>query len=137
MSCLSGALGGVCIGLAATILLLLNGKIAGVSGIAFGSLNDARRDRAWRLAFIAGLLLAGGLCFRWLPGSFTSRTHFPAVNLVVAGILVGYGTSMARGCTSGHGVCGLGRLSVRSLAAVAVFTGTAIFTTTLLRHGFS
>jgi uncharacterized membrane protein YedE/YeeE len=126
--------GGVLIGLSATLLLWLNGRIAGVSGVLDGALSHRSGDTAWRIAFLAGLAIAGGAYVALVPGAPTPRTDFPRVGLIVSGLLVGFGTRMGNGCTSGHGVCGLGRLSVRSLAAVATFMATAMATTFLVRH---
>src|SRR5512146_2990292 len=102
-------LGGVLIGLSATALLLFNGRVAGISGIVNGlSRSPNRADRAWRAAFVAGLAGAGGATM-YLLGQGTASPA-PAPILVIAGLLVGFGTSLGNGCTSGHGVCGLGRL---------------------------
>jgi uncharacterized membrane protein YedE/YeeE len=130
-----GALaGGVLIGLAATLLLWLNGRIAGVSGVLGGVLFPRREDVAWRVAFLVGLIGAAGVYFTLAPGAYTPREDFPRCALVAAGLLVGFGTRLGNGCTSGHGVCGLGRLSPRSLAAVVTFMATAIATTYVSRH---
>ena len=126
--------GGVLIGLAATLLLWLNGRIAGVSGILNGVVFPKRGDVAWRAMFRLGLLGAAGIYLTVVPGAPLPRTDFPRAGLVVAGLLVGFGTRMGNGCTSGHGVCGLGRLSTRSLAAVLTFMATAIATTFVTRH---
>lgn len=127
-------LGGVLLGLSATLLLWLNGRIAGVSGIVGGLLFPRRGDVAWRAAFLLGLVVASALYVAFVPGAPQPRTDFPRAGLVVAGLLVGFGTRMGNGCTSGHGVCGLGRLSPRSLAAVLTFMATAIATTAIARH---
>lgn len=135
MSGWTGALaGGVLIGLAATLLLWLTGRIAGISGILGGVLMPRGGEVAWRVAFLAGLVGAGAAWLWWVPGAYAPRQDFPPVLLVVAGLLVGVGTRMGNGCTSGHGVCGLGRLSLRSLVAVLVFMATAIITTFIVRH---
>jgi len=126
--------GGVLIGLAATALLWLNGRIAGVSGITAGAMFPQRGETAWRYAFLIGLVAAGTFALHWLPASAPSRVGFPPALLIVAGLLVGFGTRLGGGCTSGHGVCGLGRLSLRSLVAVGVFMLTAILTTFVVRH---
>lgn len=127
--------GGVLIGASAALLLLANGRIAGISGILGGLLGPSIRDWAWRAAFLIGLL-AGPPLFR------LGADHWPEVRigaswpmLVVAGLLVGFGTRLGSGCTSGHGVCGLARLSPRSLAAVATFMAAAIVTVFVARHG--
>lgn len=129
--------GGMLIGTAATLLLWLNGRIAGVSGMLNGVLMPKRGDVAWRVLFLLGLIAGGGVYLALVPGAYTPRADFPARALVVAGLLVGFGTRMGNGCTSGHGVCGLGRLSTRSLAAVLTFMTTAIATTFLIRHVWS
>lgn len=126
--------GGMLIGLAAALLLWLNGRIAGVSGMLNGVLMPRRGDVAWRVLFLVGLIAGGGVYLALVPGSYAPRTDFPVPALLVAGLLVGFGTRMGNGCTSGHGVCGLGRLSMRSLAAVVTFMATAIATTFLVRH---
>lgn len=129
--------GGVLIGLSATLLLWLNGRGAGVSGILNGVLFPKAGDVSWRAMFLLGLIVAAGLYMALVPGAPLPRTDYSRVGLVVAGLLVGFGTRMGNGCTSGHGVCGLGRLSMRSLAAVLTFMATAIATTFLVRHVWS
>ena len=126
--------GGVLIGLSATLLLWLNGRVAGVSGVLTGVLFPARGDVDWRLAFLVGLVSAAGLYLAFAPEALPVRTDFPRAGLVVAGLIVGFGTRMGNGCTSGHGVCGIGRLSLRSFVAVGVFMATAIATTFVVRH---
>jgi uncharacterized membrane protein YedE/YeeE len=128
--------GGVLIGLAATLLLWLNGRVAGVSGLVDGVLFPQRGDVAWRVAFLGGLVAAAGAYMLLVPGAPLPRTDFPRAGLVAAGLLVGFGTRMGNGCTSGHGVCGIGRLSARSLVAVLVFMATAIVSTYLVRHAW-
>jgi uncharacterized membrane protein YedE/YeeE len=126
--------GGLLIGLAAVVLLALDGRIAGVSGIARGLWFSGRGERPWRLLFLLGLVAGAGI---WaLAGGAVPlpRAHFPPALLVLAGIFVGYGTSLGGGCTSGHGVCGVARLSPRSLVATGIFLATAILTTTIVRH---
>jgi uncharacterized protein len=130
-----GALcGGVLIGLSAVLLMAALGRIAGISGIASGLIGSAAGDRAWRLAFVLGLL-AGPLLWWWLRGD--SGIGAPQVGLpwmALAGLLVGIGTRLGGGCTSGHGVCGIARLSPRSLLATAVFMVFGIATVFVLRH---
>jgi uncharacterized membrane protein YedE/YeeE len=130
----SAAIGGALIGLAATLLMLFTGRIAGISGIFAGCLGSSLDDKGWRVAFIAGLLLApltAGLFGYPLPSP-----EIPASFsiIVVAGLLVGFGTRLSGGCTSGHGVCGIARLSARSLVATAIFMATAIVVVALSRH---
>ncbi|MGE8212237.1 YeeE/YedE family protein [Stenotrophomonas sp.] len=131
---ISALAGGVLIGLAATLLLWLSGRIAGISGIVGGVLQPRQGEVAWRAAFLVGLIAAGAAWLWLVPGAYTPRQGFPPVLLVVAGLLVGFGTRLGNGCTSGHGVCGLGRLSLRSLAAVMTFVVTAVATTYIVRH---
>jgi uncharacterized membrane protein YedE/YeeE len=126
--------GGILIGLSATLLLWLNGRVAGVSGILGGILFPRPGEVSWRLLFLVGLVVATGLYMALVPGAAVPRTDFPRAGLVAAGVLVGFGTRMGNGCTSGHGVCGLGRLSARSLAAVLTFIATATATTFVVRH---
>jgi len=130
----SALVGGLLIGLAASLLLWLNGRIAGVSGILFGLLSGPWSERVWRALFVVGLVLgtAGYLRLTGIPAPV--RHGFPVPLLVVAGVLTGFGTARANGCTSGHGVCGLARLSLRSLAATATFLAVALLTTFLVRH---
>lgn len=125
--------GGLLIGAAAGMLVLLNGRIAGISGIIGGLLQPVRGDVAWRAAFIAGLLMA--------PLAYAGVTALPALQmdagyaaLVLAGLLVGIGTRYASGCTSGHGVCGLSRLSPRSLVATLAFMAAGFVTVFVIRH---
>lgn len=131
---MSALLGGVLIGMAATLLLWLTGRIAGISGVLGGVLLPKRGELAWRLAFLIGLVGAGAAWLWSVPGAYVPRQGVPPLLLVVAGVLVGIGTRMGNGCTSGHGVCGLGRLSLRSLAAVLTFMLTAVITTFIVRH---
>lgn len=128
---MSAAAGGALIGLASGGLMLFNGRIAGISGIFHQAVAGSRET--WRWAFIVGLLLAGGLAVVLLPTILPQTdTNTNTLMLVVGGLLVGYGTRMASGCTSGHGVCGLARFSGRSLVAVLTFLGVGIVVTYLL-----
>ncbi|MCO1336467.1 YeeE/YedE family protein [Microbulbifer sp. OS29] len=124
--------GGALIGLASALLLAFNGRIAGISGV-IGGLIERRPDSSWRLAFIAGLLI-GPLVwqiFATLPATKIEANYF---TLITAGLLVGFGTRLASGCTSGHGVCGLSRLSVRSLGATTIFMAAGFATVFVMRH---
>ncbi len=125
--------GGLLIGLAAASFLLLNGRIAGISGILGGLLVPARRDILWRVAFLAGLVGTPSLwlLFSELP-PIQIDAGYPA--LILAGLLVGIGTRYGSGCTSGHGVCGLSRLSPRSLVATLSFMATGLITVFVIRH---
>ena len=130
----SGFAGGVLIGLASVALLLSSGRIAGISGIMGGLLPPERGDAAWRGLLLAGLII-GVLAHRWASGDVAAITIDASYPLVVlGGLLVGFGTRMGGGCTSGHGVCGIGRLSQRSIAATAVFIVAAGLTVFVVRH---
>jgi uncharacterized membrane protein YedE/YeeE len=125
--------GGILIGLAAVVLLLANGRVAGISGIAGGLLRPAGGDVGWRLAFLLGLASAP---LAWLAAGAMPPAqidHSPAL-LTIGGLLVGIGTRFGSGCTSGHGVCGIARLSPRSLAATACFVAAGFLTVVVMRH---
>lgn len=129
-SWLFALLGGALIGAAGALLFLTHGRIAGISGVLGSLLPPVARDRGWRLAFLGGLLAAGVIGAAISPPLIgASVRSLPLV--IVAGLLVGFGTRLGGGCTSGHGVCGLSRLSTRSLIAVAVFMTTGAITASL------
>ena len=125
--------GGVVIGVAATALAALNGRVAGISGIVGGLLRRSQRDRGWRVAFVAGLLLAPALyaVYAEMPQP-TITSGYPAI--VVAGLLVGLGSRLGGGCTSGHGVCGLSRMSLRAFVATLSFMAAGFATVYVVRH---
>ena len=130
----SALIGGALIGLSASAMLLLDGKIAGVSGILAGVLKPASNDTLWRICFLAGLF-AGGLLLRILmPGAFDFGIIRPLPMLTIAGLLVGFGTQLGSGCTSGHGVCGVSRLSPRSLVATGTFIVSGALMVYLVNH---
>lgn len=123
--------GGALVGLASAILWVTSGRILGVSGIVGGVVTPRRGDADWRLALVAGLAV-GGLVLREIaPASFDIVTMRPGLVTIAAGLLVGFGTRMGSGCTSGHGICGVARLSPRSLAATLAFVLTGMATATL------
>ncbi len=124
----SAAIGGLLIGTSAVLLMWLNGRIAGVSGIASGALFGTAGDRAWRLAFVIGIAAGSALAWFALGQPFVPRTGFPVAATIGAGLLVGFGTGLGSGCTSGHGICGIARLSLRSIVATATFLGFAVIT---------
>lgn len=129
----SALMGGGLIGLAVALLLLLNGQVAGVSGIIRGVLLPWTEKIVWRLCFLVGLMLAP-LLYQAVGGQIVVEIKTSFFIMIVAGLLVGYGTSLASGCTSGHGVCGLSRLSARSAVATLTFMFTAAFTVYIVRH---
>jgi len=133
---ISAAIGGALIGLSAVLLMLLNGRIAGITGIAAGILDPLSSDRGWRATFVVGLiaaplsavLLGFSLPIPQMPASY--------VTIAVAGVLVGFGTRLSNGCTSGHGICGIARLSPRSIVATGIFMAAAVVVVAITRHGF-
>lgn len=129
----SSLIGGILIGLATAMFLLLNGRIAGISGIVGGLLRPIKGDIGWRIFFIAGLVLAP-FAYQLVAPLPTVQVTGNSVLLVAAGVLVGIGTRYGSGCTSGHGVCGLSRLSLRSLVATAAFMLAGFATVFVVRH---
>jgi uncharacterized membrane protein YedE/YeeE len=131
---ISGLIGGMLIGVASLLMLLGNGRIAGISGILGGLLPPVRGDSAWRATFIGGLVLAA-LAWPLVTGDrlpVDLQASWPL--MLIAGFIVGFGTRLGSGCTSGHGVCGIGRLAPRSIVATLTFMATAIGTTFVMRH---
>ena len=131
---ISGLIGGLLIGLATTLLLLLNGRIAGISGIVGGLLTRKGSEVGWRAMFVAGLLLGAFVYMLATDGALPVRIEASLPIMVVAGLLVGFGTRLGSGCTSGHGVSGIARFSKRSIVATSVFMGTGIVTVFLTHH---
>ena len=125
--------GGLLIGIAAAMFVLLNGRIAGVSGVLGGLVSPAKGDVAWRMSFVLGLLIAPTV-YAFFSAGTPLRIDAGEGALVLAGLLVGAGTRYGSGCTSGHGICGLSRLSPRSLVATLAFMGTGFVTVFVLRH---
>ena len=119
--------GGVLLGIAALILLYFNGRIAGISGIFGGLLHFKRGETLWRFTFICGLLAGGYLLNFVYPQALEFEMDFSATSIMLAGLLVGLGSRMGSGCTSGHGICGIGRLSPRSIVAAVIFMSTGAF----------
>jgi len=129
----SSIIGGILIGMAAVMLMAFNGRIAGISGISASALTGKAGDRLWRITFVAGLI-AGPLLLMWVSGNelaFVQVTSLPMI--IVAGLLVGFGTQLGSGCTSGHGVCGISRLSARSITATVVFMAAGVATVAIVR----
>ncbi len=131
---ISAAIGGALIGLSAVLLMLLNGRIAGVTGVFAGLIDPLANDRAWRATFIVGLVAAP--LSAALLGYTIPIPHMPTsfITIAVAGLLVGFGTRLSNGCTSGHGICGIARLSPRSITATVTFMVAAIIVVALTRH---
>ena len=133
---ISALIGGALIGAAAVLLFLLNGRIAGVSGIAgrllAPEIRQRRDDIAWRVLFLVGLVIGAGLYNLWTPVAIHINASVGL--LTIAGLLVGFGTQLGGGCTSGHGICGIARLSPRSIVATVVFMVSAMITVFIMRH---
>ena len=127
-------LGGVMIGLAVAALYFFNGKFLGVSGITAAVMGTDHAGRRWRLIFIAGLLAGGALLLAFHPAALSTPSPYSIPVLIAAGLLVGYGSSMGKGCTSGHGICGISRFSARSLVATGVFIVAGFTTVYVTRH---
>jgi uncharacterized membrane protein YedE/YeeE len=121
---LAALAGGVLIGLAASVVMLTHGRIAGISGIFGGLLRPKKGETLWRALFIAGLVAGGALLSTLRPEAFQGGVHRSSLTLALAGLLVGFGSRLGSGCTSGHGVCGISRLSWRSIAATMTFMAT-------------
>lgn len=133
---ISAAIGGALIGIAAVLLFRFNGRIAGISGIAAGLFTGKGEDFSWRIAFVLGLV-SGPFVYAIFAGKLPDSQLDAGFGLVIiGGLLVGFGTRLGSGCTSGHGICGLSRLSIRSLAAVAIFMLAGILVVTASRHWF-
>ena len=125
--------GGILIGIAASMMLLFNGKVAGVSGIFGGMLFQQGKERAWRLSFVVGLIAGGILLYTINAEVFENSSGRGILAVNIAGLLVGIGTRIGGGCTSGHGVCGIGRLSVRSIVATVTFVFAGMITVALFK----
>jgi uncharacterized membrane protein YedE/YeeE len=130
----SALAGGVLIGLASVLLLVAVGTVAGISGIVDGLLQPVRGDTAWRAAFVAGLLAGAWLVATLSPWGVRILLERPLAAFAAGGFLVGFGTRLGNGCTSGHGVCGIARGSTRSIAATLTFLAAGILTVTLIEH---
>jgi uncharacterized membrane protein YedE/YeeE len=134
-SSISALLGGLLIGLAVVVLILFNGRVAGISGILSGLLFGVKNERSWRLMFLIGLLISP-FFYRLFATNPSLEISNHLGKIIVAGLLVGFGSRLGSGCTSGHGVCGIARLSKRSIVATLVFMFAAIVTVFLTRHVF-
>ncbi len=131
----SALFGGILIGLGTSLLMFLNGRIAGISGILKGLLTPSKvLDNRWRVAFVVGLILAGLVYQALVPSQILSAERTSPFILVLGSLLVGFGTAMGSGCTSGHGICGLSRFSLRSLSATVIFLTAGIVTVYIFRH---
>lgn len=134
---IASSIGGILIGVSAALLLLTHGKIAGISGITGGLMTQpGRGDVAWRWSFLAGLVTAGIVAAALVPGAFAIEIVRSPAALIAAGLLVGFGTRLGNGCTSGHGVCGVSRLSPRSLLATLAFVAAGAIVVFVVRALF-
>ncbi|MCS6838292.1 MAG: YeeE/YedE family protein [Bdellovibrionaceae bacterium] len=130
---LMGLIGGIIIGLSVTIMLLFNGRVTGIAGIIYGLFKPSPGDFIWRIYFLVGLVLGGLVMTAFKEDAFLNKIDLSWAQSIGAGLLVGFGTVLGSGCTSGHGVCGLSRLSPRSLVATLVFMASGIMTVYILR----
>ncbi|EGQ8942963.1 YeeE/YedE family protein [Vibrio parahaemolyticus] len=126
--------GGILLGISATILLLVNGKIAGISGIMNGIMSPKKGDYSWRLLFAVGMIAGGLISVLMLGVAAPSTANLSLGMVIAAGLLVGIGTRLGNGCTSGHGICGMGRLSKRSIVATCIFMAVAGLTVFVRLH---
>ncbi|MDR9830455.1 YeeE/YedE family protein [Vibrio sp. FNV 38] len=126
--------GGMLLGVSATLLLLFNGKVAGISGIVNGVIDNPKGDRRWRWLFLVGMVLAGAIGVYGFGIVAPVEPQGDWLWLIIAGLLVGAGTRIGSGCTSGHGICGMGRFSIRSIVATCIFMLTAIMTVFIRFH---
>lgn len=132
---IAALIGGLTIGLSTSVLLLFKGRVFGISGIVGGIIKPMTGDVLWRIAILAGLISGGLLVYLFYPEAFPSNSGTSTWRLIVAGLLVGFGTQLGGGCTSGHGVCGISRLSVRSIVATVTFIASGVLTVLILNHG--
>jgi uncharacterized protein len=131
---LSAIAGGALIGISVTLLLLFNGRIGGISGIMNGAFFAQKSDRIWRLIFLTGLVLGAFILKLLAPDFNIPRQNYPLLLLGLGGFLIGFGTRMSGGCTSGHGICGIANLSIRSLVATLTFMTAGMITVYIIRH---
>lgn len=130
---MESVIGGMLIGAAVSIMLLFNGRITGISGIVSGLLDMKTLDKNWRILFLVGLII-GGFVFKFIhPESFTLISNATTMDYIIAGFLVGFGTLMGNGCTSGHGVCGISRMSIRSISATVTFIAAGAISVVLFK----
>jgi len=128
--------GGVLIGISVTLMLWLNGRVTGISGIINSVLCRLNKESLWRYTFLAGLLVGGGILYVINPSVFANTTDRALPEVAIAGLLVGFGTVLGSGCTSGHGVCGISRLSIRSIVATLVFILSGVVAVQLFKFLF-
>lgn len=130
---INAIIGGVLIGVAVSLMMLFNGKVTGISGILSGTLSPKKQDTGWRVAFLAGLFVGALILKVIYSEALTISTHTSKIDFAIAGLLVGFGTLLGNGCTSGHGVCGISRFSVRSILATMTFISFGIISVLLFK----
>lgn len=129
-------LGGTIMGIASALLFVANGRILGISGVLGGALRVRTAEARWRWAFVAGMLAAGAIMFLLMPQVYVNSVQRSSMAYLAAGVLVGVGTQLGSGCTSGHGICGIGRMSKRSIFATIVFMASGAASVLFVRHFF-
>lgn len=132
---IAALIGGLIIGLSTSILLLFKGRIFGISGILGGVIKPTAGDVLWRIVILAGLVSGGLIVYLFYPQAFPANNNPSYLKLIVAGLLVGFGTQLGGGCTSGHGVCGISRFSIRSIIATITFIVSGVLTVLVLSYG--
>lgn len=131
---INALIGGMLIGVSVSLMLLWHGRVTGISGIINGVLTPQKGDTLWRVLFVAGLVLGGLVLNAIRPGTFVNTLETPMWTVIIAGLLVGFGTILGSGCTSGHGVCGISRLSPRSIVATVVFIAAGVGAVVVFRQ---
>jgi len=131
---ISALLGGALIGVSVSLLLLLNGRMAGISGIMNGVFSAPKKEEIWRALFLIGLVIGAALFQFLTQGSLNVRENYPLWLIIIGGFLVGFGTRLGSGCTSGHGICGIANFSMRSISATLTFMASGMLTVFVLKH---
>ncbi|SHE19856.1 YeeE/YedE family protein [methanotrophic endosymbiont of Bathymodiolus puteoserpentis (Logatchev)] len=131
---ISALLGGALIGISVSLLLLFNGRMAGISGIMNGVFSAPKKEEVWRTLFLVGLIIGAALFQFLTQDSLSAREGYPLWLIIIGGFLVGFGTRLGSGCTSGHGICGIANFSIRSIGATLTFMASGMLTVFILKH---
>ena len=130
---INALIGGIFIGIAVSLMLLFNGRVTGISGIISGTLKPVKGDFLWRLFFLLGLAVGGLVLGKIYPEAFVQKSSALRIDYIIAGLLVGFGTLLGNGCTSGHGVCGISRMSVRSILSTLTFISFGVISVLIFK----